>query len=626
MGLLDTLKSVGSNIVTGAKDIIGGITSGAKNVAKDVFIAGENLRAGAGVGGALASFKQPPTSEDALIFRTTSADLKRAEDARKARGERDVASGKGPLSKPITSARPASSSKSKTTTTSDGYTYRTTPSGERELVSGPGQAGGAGISSQQFGGSSGGSSVNFTPFAGAQGDAGGGRSSFTGLLGAAGTGALSIPVSTEDEAERFENILRTAKSTPATVENTFFNQLFPSEKKPAPQSVPPTERIGDVETGPSTDATSLGTQTTTTGTTPSLATIQEQLDQIRNRALELREQEEMVDPTPPEPIVETIAQLEALSLAAQGNDLSFREQFDEIQKSSGLTGLQAERIDLLKNVNAANDAIMEVYEDIKTNPDFPKGLAARRLADVTDKHKIAIQSFLGQLDVVNQMISDANTFVNRELQILEADEQRQRQARQDLQQLWKFLGDMGALGALSDNHIDMFSDGLGIPNSALKKAVANAQKSNTTFDLRSGVGGSLYQIERDERGQVLGMKQIIAPQESSGSSGLSFFNVVGASGETIRYAQDKAGNIVSQTTLSGTGTTSLSEKTDSVIQYIQTQLLPFPNEYSKDGARELVQEYAGLLGVSLNKNIEAELEKYNPDVQQSKLWTWLTGN
>jgi hypothetical protein len=145
-------------------------------------------------------------------------------------------------------------------------------------------------------------------------------------------------------------------------------------------------------------------------------------------------------------------------------------------EQTNLGQLQANRVELMKSVQAMNDAYKPIFKDIKTNPDLPKGLARRRLEDLSTTQKETMQGFLDQLTIVQQQISDQNEAVNRAFGIVNFNQDLQNQAetrmerqRDNARQNLNLMIQSGAIAGFTDADIASYAKGTGVSATALQK-------------------------------------------------------------------------------------------------------------------------------------------------------------
>lgn len=174
-----------------------------------------------------------------------------------------------------------------------------------------------------------------------------------------------------------------------------------------------------------------------------------------------------------------------------------QQALDEYKSSNTqLMKFESQRIDLMKNIQALNNAYTPIINDIKNNPDLPKALAARRLTDLNVKQKEVLIGFQNQLELVNQAISDQNEQVNRNFGILERAQSRAEREQDNARQLFGMLVSTGAIGGMSDSELKQLSGRTGIALNALKKAKTSANDPYKDIITETDNAGNVRGIDK----------------------------------------------------------------------------------------------------------------------------------
>ena len=189
-----------------------------------------------------------------------------------------------------------------------------------------------------------------------------------------------------------------------------------------------------------------------------------------------------MQPPVPDPVIDTVEQSEFLD--GQGDQASTVRAFmDDTRKKLGMTDMETQRIDVMKQLQAVQETYQLVIDDIKENPNLPKGLAARRLTEVFEDQKFAANTLIAQLEQIDQQLSDANDRLNLEFGIFkeEQDALEKQQARRADQ--FGYMVDSGAVAALSDKEIRQWASATGIPESAIKSMKEKATTPDKSYDI-----------------------------------------------------------------------------------------------------------------------------------------------
>ena len=168
----------------------------------------------------------------------------------------------------------------------------------------------------------------------------------------------------------------------------------------------------------------------------------------------IRQKIEQGSPTPQEPVVDVQAQLDFLKQQPPEAQVGLRQQLDQWRRDNGMMGFEAERINILKDLQAARESRDVIVKEIEDNPDLPKGLAARRKAEVDKDYNERVQSATNRLQIVTQQIGDLNDQLNMQFKIYESEESRRRSRIDDQRQLVQQFVSSGAIAGFSDEQLE----------------------------------------------------------------------------------------------------------------------------------------------------------------------------
>lgn len=366
-----------------------------------------------------------------------------------------------------------------------------------------------------IGSSGAGGSFNFAR-SGQQGDFGGGGSSFTGTTGAAsGLGSLSIPGPDDStEAERFHEKkisglspeIQAAIQAPLSERFAASAAANPADAAMEAPVIAPRQNAGEIA------ANQQGTQN-------SFALrendAQEELNRIFTEAKKIEAQINAAQPTPENLVVETDEMRDILDSLVPEERTTFKQMYDQAFQDLGLSEYSTAKIGTIKRINALNEAYNNRYEDIRSNPDLPQGLANRRIDSLKDEQKAQLFQLTATLEEINAAIDLGNNQLNQMMDIRQMDineeERMQRNARAKLD----LLIDAGVVGRLNEREINALSQQTGIERSVLKSIVERANMPNIE---QKDFNGTLYEFEKDPvTGAITNQKVILAaPVESAG--------------------------------------------------------------------------------------------------------------
>ena len=431
----------------------------------------------------------------------------------------------------------------------------------------------------------------------------GGGSNFTGLLG--GSGGLNTPASgttiTEDKKveEARQRILAKQTQTENTggavgesVQRQYDNLYVKGPRTESPITTPniPGEIVP-------TDLQSIMDQTQAFLRTPqaeSVSDLQSVVTSLNEVIQKTREQIEATRATPQEPIKETPEQLLWKEQLPPEERQTITALMDQARRDLGLPQIETNILDTMKNIESINTTFQQFFEDVKNNPDLPKGLARRRLEFLDKEYKSKMDSFSSLLERLTEQRTQANDTLDRQFNIIKAEKDETERMADNKRGTLELLITSGAIGGFNEDDIIRWSKEVGIPTSALRKMreVANNPKLEVRGDLKNG----LYSV--DKRGTV---KVISQPQgDPVATNGLvaailenpALFNQLGVG--------DRA----------------------AVIPQLNKQGFDFPTKLTAEQSKSQVSAQSALLAMSvLQKNIFDE----NGELNKSALWAAGTG-
>lgn len=382
-----------------------------------------------------------------------------------------------------------------------------------------GSSGGSGFSTGQFEGfnSGVGSPSSFaqgfsrSSLSGVTGSPGGG-SAFTGVLKSTGGLGTPSPFQTVDnEDERFRQgdeslrtiIERNAPKTTNPLQSTLNNVVEPG--------------TGAVDFGKLQETRSANEATLSTNAATIPNDRQQTITQLYENALQIKNQLDTFMPTPQGQVKETPAQTDFLAQFQPQEQGNIRAQMDNIRSQLGLPDLETQRVETMKQLLGVGQAYQVIIDDIKKNPDLPAGLAKRRLAQLGEEQKQAVAQLQGTLDILNFQIEQANQTLNREFDIIEAEEAQAERQKQAVQDNFKLLVDSGAIAGLSNEEIEQWAQATGFNSTALRKLRDDANTPEVKPRLYTNDAGTVTAIN-ENTGEILYQVGGIGNAQGTGGS------------------------------------------------------------------------------------------------------------
>lgn len=427
--------------------------------------------------------------------------------------------------------RPSTSSTNRSNTGTNNRTRSSQAPTPETAQSGSTGDGGGGTSSQQYSypglsfeganglGGSGSSSFDFSLGGASSGTTGeGGGSAFTGLLGAVGGASTSGASLTEEDRRRAAEKTGTQILNPISTQTGAALKSIntpPTTGLQAP-TVPEVIDMGWIEKV----RTSIN-GLETSGAGMSANDRQSLIHQLSTNLIAAKQKLDQKQPVPENPVEDTPDQAAALETAA--DPFGLKNAMDAFRmEQTNLATLQKTRVELTKNIQALNEAYRPIIKDIKTNPDLPKALSARRLKDLAETQKDVLQGFLDQLDIVKTEISDQNEIVNRQFQIITFAENKEERRRDDARSSLQMMISSGAVGGFTDADIQKYAAVAGVSTNSLMKIRETALKPKTDQQLIGNSSTGYYSVVTDEEsGKVLSKTLVMgaAPSTQTGGGG-----------------------------------------------------------------------------------------------------------
>lgn len=207
-----------------------------------------------------------------------------------------------------------------------------------------------------------------------------------------------------------------------------------------------------------------------------------------------------IQPTPPEPVVDTQEQADFLNAQDPTQQQSMRSFMDDTRRALGMPDMERQRVDVMQQLQVVQETYQRVIDDIKTNPNLPKGLASRRLTEVFEDQKFAANALLAQLQMIDTQLSDANARLNQEMGIYEYEQNQNEKERQRRIDQFGYLVDSGAVAGLSDKEIRQWAAITGIPEDAIRAAKDAKNTTEKDYDVKweNDEFGNTYQVIYDK--------------------------------------------------------------------------------------------------------------------------------
>lgn len=161
---------------------------------------------------------------------------------------------------------------------------------------------------------------------------------------------------------------------------------------------------------------------------------------------------------------------------------NIRAEMDAVRQQAGQPALIEQRNQIMADLQAAREIFTKAIDDIKANPDLPKGLAARRIADLMDSQKLTIDSLMAQLDQTLTQLDDIDELVDQEFNIIKAENAQEEELFDRRMKMFDFYVESNAIGGLKDSEISGFAQQYGVSESIVRNIRDAALEPNVRIE------------------------------------------------------------------------------------------------------------------------------------------------
>lgn len=270
--------------------------------------------------------------------------------------------------------------------------------------------------------------------------------------------------------------------------------------------------------------------------------------QLQQNLLAAKTKLDQATPLPPEPVVDTQEQMEFLN--QNPDPFGVKQAMDQFRaEQTNLSELQTSRVEIMKSIQALNEAYAPIIKDIKQNPNMPKALARRKMEGLAVTQKETLQGFLDQLQIVGQQIDDQNQIVNRAFQIVGMSQDQDARMRDDMRQNLSLMINTGAIAGFNEADIQRYAQALGVNPAGLTKLKNEALTPKVDIVTNEFADGSLRAIDKNTGKTIWSLPGAAKVGGSSGgetykSGGLTLPGSVVAEGEQrLRDSRGKDGYV-----------------------------------------------------------------------------------
>src|SRR3990167_10538500 len=145
---------------------------------------------------------------------------------------------------------------------------------------------------------------------------------------------------------------------------------------------------------------------------------------------------------------------------------------DAIKIELGQDKVHADLIAKQEELNQLESGLQTIVKDIESNPDLPKGLAARMINDFTNRNAVNLNRLKGELQILTMRSNQIDQNVNERLGLakydIESQQKQQQQQKNDAQQNLQTLISSKAWADATDSDVENYAKATGMSASSLK--------------------------------------------------------------------------------------------------------------------------------------------------------------
>jgi len=341
---------------------------------------------------------------------------------------------------------------------------------------------------------------SYTPYQAPSGAAGG-VSAHTGLLGGVSAG-LGLPSVSQDEKEKTIEIPQGATlSGIAQQQGLSLQQLLAANPQitdpnvirageqlriPQPQPQPTGLKLPSIITkegaldltAAETGISQIKDLLKSPLTKQTQSQVMEYLENTKNTLLQGLQQEQPLpeEPMPkPEFVADDKKELDYL-------DKTPKQQYEDLARIVGLPTTITDLENTYKELQATDQAFNAIIEDINSDPDFPKGLARRRIQAIEEEKGVRIKALQSKLELLQTMLTlKREEFKDRlgitEKAIAREQEQKEQERKTAQDEVQRLISSEG-ISEMSDTELAQLAQSAGYTLSSLRK-IRDAVKSQS---------------------------------------------------------------------------------------------------------------------------------------------------
>ena len=150
-----------------------------------------------------------------------------------------------------------------------------------------------------------------------------------------------------------------------------------------------------------------------------------------------------------------------------------KEQYESIQRSLGIPQAITDYENAIKELQATDQAFNAIIQDVNDDPDFPKGLARRRIQEIEKEKGVRMTTLQNKISLLQQSLTMKQEEFKERMGItqraISREFDQQQEQKQSARNQLSMLMDTGAISNMSDTELYQLAQASGYTFESLKK-------------------------------------------------------------------------------------------------------------------------------------------------------------
>jgi len=218
--------------------------------------------------------------------------------------------------------------------------------------------------------------------------------------------------------------------------------------------------------------------------------------ELLERDVEAKTQELLdMQGVPEEPVIPTPEQ-EALEQANPG----LRGEIDNMRRQAGLPQIEKQIIELETQEQVLLEKFQQIVDDIESDPELPKSLAKRRIAEFEKTFGRSLNRISNSLKRLGTKRDQINDQIDQELGIIKEERAEEERTRDNTRQFLQQLISTGGLANLSGDQVKILARDLQQSEESIKALQSAVSKPDV--DVRGSIDDGFVKITTDSQGNI----------------------------------------------------------------------------------------------------------------------------